>query len=60
VWPEHVEGLGHPKPQTLVLSAIQDDGYLNPGAGFGVVGWTCGNCGFVRLHSLDFLEAEPT
>jgi hypothetical protein len=28
VWPEHVEGLGHPKPQTLVLSAIQDDGYL--------------------------------
>ncbi len=48
---------GNSDPEPIVLATVQAKGSVKAGRGYGVVGWSCGNCGFVRLHTMDILGA---
>jgi hypothetical protein len=50
-------GLGKADPANVVLAMEREDGSFEAGTGFTVLGWACGNCGFIRLHSLEVLES---
>jgi hypothetical protein len=51
-------GLGPQNPEPVILASLQPGGTVEAGTGFGTVGIACGNCGFIRLHSLKILGLE--